>query len=118
MLELNAYTPLIGHALLDSLKVLIACNQSMALHMMTNLKVNTQTAYEKLLRSPSLTTALLPHIGYHKASKLARIMKKDNINIINANKKMGCLEEKKINNLLKAEYLLKEGFSVKDLGEL
>ena len=74
VLELNAYLPAIGHALLDSLKLLIAANQTLGNNLWDGLAVNAEAAAEKLFRSPSITTALTPYIGYHRAAELSKHM--------------------------------------------
>ncbi len=114
-LELNAWLPVIGHALLESLHLLIRADESMLKHLLTGLKVESHTAYEKLLKSPSLTTALLPVIGYEKASEMARLMKTEQLTIREANEKLAMLDSEKLNKILLPENLLKLGYSLNDL---
>jgi len=116
-LELNAYLPTIGHALLDSLKLLIACNDTLKANLFDNLIVNQQLAKDKLFKSPAITTALIPYIGYNKASELATEMKKTDSNIFDANKKLQLIEEVKLDKILEIQNLLKTGFSINDLQE-
>ncbi len=113
--ELNAYIPLIGYALLESLKLLISANKSLSEKMLKNLKIDTQTAYENLLKSPSIATALNSIIGYHKASLLAKQMRTDKCDIFEANNKLKILNPEILKDLLKYDKLLQKGFSVKDL---
>ncbi|NJM14446.1 MAG: aspartate ammonia-lyase, partial [Bacteroidales bacterium] len=70
-LELNAYLPVIGHALLESIKMLIAAGQSAAMFLLKDLEVNETIAYQKLIFSPAISTVLLPYLGYHKATEIA-----------------------------------------------
>ncbi len=114
-LELNAYLPVIGHALLESLHLLISADESMLKHLITGIKIESHTAYEKLLRSPSITTALLPLVGYEMASDIARLMKNEHLNIREANEKLGMLEREKLNKVLLPENLLKLGYSLNDM---
>jgi aspartate ammonia-lyase len=116
-LELNAYLPLIGHAFIESLKLLVAANETTRKNLISGLIVNSKNAEEKLFHSPLITTALVPYIGYHKASELAVLMKKESIDIFEANKKLNFLDIKKLESLLKPEQLLKEGFTIEDLKE-
>ncbi len=74
-LELNAYLPSIGCALIESLNLLISCNKTLLNNLFTGLIVNEAAGYNSLIYSPSITTALTPHIGYHKAAELAKMMK-------------------------------------------
>jgi len=73
-LELNAYVPLIGQSLLESLKLLIAANKTLNENLFSGLIVNEKIAQTNLYKSPSITTALIPFIGYNKASELAKKM--------------------------------------------
>ncbi|NBC83966.1 MAG: aspartate ammonia-lyase [Bacteroidetes bacterium] len=114
-LELNAYLPIIGDTLLDSLQLLTAANQSIQNKLIRGLVVHTEQSLQKLLTSPSITTALLPFIGYEKASELAHYMKSNTCTIYEANKRLKFIDEQKIKELLHPEKLLQEGFTLKDL---
>ncbi len=113
-LELNAYLPVIGHAMLESLQLLISANESMLNNLLKDMIIESHTAYQKLMKSPSITTALLPVIGYENASELARMMKKENLNITQANNKLQLLDENKLLKALLPENLLKLGYSLND----
>ncbi len=114
-LELNAYLPLVGHALLDSIKLLIAANQTLRDKMLLGLKVNTKVAYDRLLHSPSIATALNSIIGYHRASELAREMRQSGCDIFEANRRLNLLPEDKLREALRPDRLLQKGFSVRDI---
>ncbi len=114
-LDLNAYLPLIGHAMLESLHLLIASNKTIIANIFDDLKINTDAAKERLYSSPAITTALSVYIGYHKAAELARLMKSENINIFEANNKLNAIDNDKLLQILKPENLLKTGFSINDL---
>jgi len=111
-LELNAYLPVIGHAMISSLKLLIAANQTLKQNLLVSLSINTVTSHEQLLKSPSVTTALLPLIGYNKAAELAKLMKSENLSVSGANNKLGLVEPEKLEELLKPENLLKMGYTI------
>jgi aspartate ammonia-lyase len=114
-LDLNAYTPVIGHAIIDSLKLLIACNQTIRENMVSGMVLNDEGSAEALAKNPSITTALLPYIGYDRATKLAREMKKENISVVEANRKLSLLPEEKLLDIIKPQNLLKEGFSLDEI---
>jgi aspartate ammonia-lyase len=114
-LELNAYIPVIGHAFIESLKLLIAADSTINDNLIKGLTINTKIAGEKLFNSASVVTVLVPYIGYHKASEMALLMKSRNINIFEANKELKFLDDKKLKSLLKPENILKEGFTMGDL---
>jgi aspartate ammonia-lyase len=114
-LELNAYTPTIGHALLESLKLLNAANRTIKDNLITGLTVYSRIALERLYNSPSITTALSPYIGYNKASELAHLMKNDGKDIFQANKELGFVDAKKLEDILTPAKLLKLGYQLGDL---
>ncbi|MDZ7777933.1 MAG: hypothetical protein U5L09_21120 [Bacteroidales bacterium] len=67
------------------------------------------------MASPSVTTALVPFIGYKKAAVLAEKMKAEQKDIYQANEELDLISREKLDNLLKPQNLLKLGFSVKDI---
>ena len=113
--ELNAYLPVIGHALLSSIKLLIAANSTLLEKMINGLEVNARAAYQRLIKSPSIATALNSVIGYHRASQLAREMRQSGCDIFEANKKLKLLSEDDLRELIKPDRLLQKGFSVRDI---
>ncbi len=114
-LDLNAYLPIIGNAILESIKLLIATNKSLEENLISGIEINENIAKEKLFKSPSITTALSPYIGYNKAAELSKEMRKSNCNVFEANKKLNLIEQQKIETVLQTQNLLKAGFSLNDL---
>jgi aspartate ammonia-lyase len=115
VLDLNAYIPLIGHALLDSIKLLISADNTLASNLIQGLEINLDKANEQLFRNPSITSALLPYIGFNKAATLANEMKSSGLDIFEANKRLKLIEESKLKEIVKPENLLKLGFSLKEI---
>ena len=114
-LELNAYLPLIGDALIESLKLLIACNKTLLSNLFDGITVSETTGYNALMHSPSLTTALSPYIGYHKAAEIANLMKEKGYDIFTANAELKILDNDKLKHIVQPGNLLKLGFSLEDL---
>jgi aspartate ammonia-lyase len=117
-LELNAYLPEIGCAMLESLRLMIAMNKTMKDKLLEGLSVNEKMAEEKLFLSPSVTTALSPLIGYHRAAELAKHMKNTGLDVFEANKQLGIIEDKKLRKVMEPDKLLKKGFTVSDIREV
>jgi len=113
-LDLNAYIPVIGNALIESIKLLNSACRSLADNLVEGLKVNTEKSLQNLYKNPAITTALLPAIGFNKAAELAKIMRSKSYDIFKANEKLGFIEKSKIEKILTAENLVKLGFSVKE----
>jgi aspartate ammonia-lyase len=113
-LELNAYLPVIGVSMIESLKLLIAADRTLKVNLFEELEINTGTGEEKLFMSPAITTALIPEIGYNMASELAKTMKSKNIDIFKANEELGLISIEKLKILLKPENLLKLGYTLEE----
>ncbi len=113
-LELNAYIPVIGHAIIESLNLLIAANETIFENLLTGLIIHKEIAEKRLLKSPAITTALSQYIGYHQAAKLALEMKTSKKDIYEANRKLHLIDEKLLQQILEPHNLLKLGFSVRN----
>jgi len=116
-LELNAYIPVIGHTLIESIKLLVSANEVSSKHLLEGIEIDPKLTAERLLASPAVTTALLPFIGYNKAFELAACMKEFKISVYEANRKLGFLKEEKLKDILKPENLVQGGYRLKDLEE-
>jgi aspartate ammonia-lyase len=113
-LELNAYIPVIGTAIIESINLLISADQTLLTNLFEELVINEESGYNALMNSPSVTTALSPYIGYHKSAELAAMMKERKINIFEANRIVKVIDENRLSELLKPSNLMKLGFSLED----
>jgi aspartate ammonia-lyase len=68
-LQINEFLPLLAHALLESLDLLININGLLSEHV-RGIPANKEKCEEYFNASPMIITALLPVIGYEKASQL------------------------------------------------
>lgn len=114
-LDLNAYLPIIGYSIIDSIKLLVAANTTLKKNLLEGLEINALKAEQKVYHSPSITTALSPYIGYHRATLLAKEMKNSGTDIFEANKTLQLIDANHLKELLEPQYLLRLGFSIKDL---
>ena len=101
--------------MIESLNLLISSDYTLLNNLFTGLTVNADKGHEALLNSPSLTTALVPYIGYHKAAELALLMKEENLDIFEANKILKTVKEPKLKRILEPGNLLKLGFSLDEI---
>jgi aspartate ammonia-lyase len=115
VLELNPYLPVIGCAIIESINLLISSDITLLNNLFSGLIIHETAGYEAVMNSPSVTTALSPHIGYHKAAELAKLMKEKKINIFEANQVMKMIDEEKLKKILEPGNLLKLGFSLDEL---
>jgi aspartate ammonia-lyase len=114
-LELNAYLPEIGCTVIESINLLISCDISLLNNLFTGLLINEKVGYDAVIFNPSVTTALNPHIGYHKSAELADLMKEKKIDIFEANSILKLIDETKLKSVLEPGNLLKLGFLLDDL---
>ena len=69
--ELNVYKPLIACNLLDSLQLLTDAMASFTVHCVEGLEVDASRMQALMASSLMLATALVPHIGYDCAARIA-----------------------------------------------
>ncbi len=72
-LELNVCKPLLAHNLLQSIALLADGVRSFERYCVQGIEVNAQRIDEHLQRSLMLVTALVPHLGYDRAAKIAQL---------------------------------------------
>jgi aspartate ammonia-lyase len=108
-LELNAFTPLIAESLLESLELLNKCVIIFREKCIENITVNEEKCKENLEKSTSLVTALVHHIGYDKASKVAKKALKDGKTIRDILYEENILTKEKIDEILNPYELTKPG---------
>jgi aspartate ammonia-lyase len=95
---------------------LINANKALVEGLWTGLQIPSENnPMGPLFFSPSITTALSPHIGYHKAAELAKVMKLKQCSIYLANKDLGLIDENLLVELLQPDNLLKLGFSLSEI---
>ncbi|MBS0012316.1 MAG: hypothetical protein KFF49_12965 [Bacteroidales bacterium] len=114
-LDLNAYLPVIGDAMLNTLELLIAAGESFRKNLTDGMVINRDASYSAMLGSYTTTTALIPVIGYNNASKIAAYMKETRCDIYHAIEKTGLMPVDEAKRLLAPENLLKMGFTISDL---
>lgn len=108
-LELNAFTPLIAEALLESLELL---NKSVIIfkeNCIDGIKANEKNCKENLEKSTALITALVHYIGYDEASKYAKKALKEDKTIKEVLIEEKVLSEEELKNILNPYELTKPG---------
>jgi len=74
--ELNAYKPVIGYNVLQSIRLLADGASSFTDNCVLGLEANPKRIQEHLERSLMLVTALNPHVGYEKSAAIAKLAEK------------------------------------------
>lgn len=88
-LELNAFLPVLLFQLFESIDVLNNSVRTFVDNCLKGLKINEDKCLYHVEHSSSLATALLPIIGYEKASEIVRKAKKENITIFEVAEEYG-----------------------------
>ena len=98
--ELNAFKPLIGLNIINTVNLLATAINNFNERCLKGIKPNIKNIKQGVENSLMLVTALAPEIGYIKAAELAKVAHKKNISLIEANKTLKYLNNKKIRSLL------------------
>jgi fumarate hydratase, class II len=70
--ELNAYKPVIAHALLQSIRLLADAAHSFTDNCISGIRADKERIEDLTQRSLMLVTALVPQIGYERAAAIAK----------------------------------------------
>ena len=98
--ELNTFKPLIGLNIINAVNLLATAINNFNDKCLKGIKPNIKNIKQGVENSLMLVTALAPEIGYIKAAELAKVAHKKNISLIEANKTLKYLNNKKIKSLL------------------
>tara|TARA_B100000953_G_C17997210_1_gene413973 strand:- start:1031 stop:1462 length:432 start_codon:yes stop_codon:yes gene_type:complete len=98
--ELNTFKPLIGLNIINAVNLLATAINNFNDRCLKGIKPNIKNIKQGVENSLMLVTALAPEIGYVKAAELAKVAHKKNISLIEANKTLKYLNNKKIKSLL------------------
>lgn len=70
--ELNVMQPIIGVAVLDSIRIMATIADTMVTKCVTGIEANVERCRTYALSSPSIGTSLNPYIGYEQAAKVIK----------------------------------------------
>ncbi|KGG15794.1 MULTISPECIES: class II fumarate hydratase [unclassified Prochlorococcus] len=99
-LQMNAYKPLIGFNILQSIELLTSACKRSRISMIENIQPNLNTIQRNLDQSLMLVTSLSPKIGYEKASEIAQYAHLQNVSLREASKHLGYVSEEEFNKLV------------------
>jgi fumarate hydratase, class II len=92
--ELNVFKPMIAHNILQSIDLIADSTKNFSEFCVKGIKANKRKIKEHLDNSLMLVTALAPHIGYDRASKIAKSALKNNTSLKYETLKTGLISEK------------------------
>jgi len=87
--QLNVYKPIILHDVLESIELLAEAVRSFDERCARGLEPDARVIAEHVERSLMLVTALVPHIGYEKAAKIALTAHHEHLSLREAALKLG-----------------------------
>ena len=109
-LELNPFLPLIADALLYNIDLLTNAAHMLRIHCVSDLKANEEHCRRNILNSTALVTAVIPLIGYEKASEFVKTARLKQITVREAILNSGIMTEQSLNELISPESVSKLGF--------
>ena len=106
-LQLNAFGPVMTHVLFESLQWMTAAIATLRVNCVEGITANKERLAAQAGSFVGVITALIPHIGYGAASKLAKEALATNANIADLVVSSGLLTRDKVGELLTPERLTK-----------
>lgn len=105
-LQMNEYKPLIGFNILSSVKLIENAINNFRLKLVEGMEPNYEKINFNLENSLMLVTALVPKIGYEKASEIANLAFNESISLKEATLKLGYLNEYDFDELIQTDSMI------------
>lgn len=107
--ELNVMMPVMAQALLESIQLLAGGTRAFADNCAAGIEANEARCRELLEKNPSIATALNPHIGYDKASEVAKRSAKEGRSVRDVVDEMGLLPAEVLDEALDVRSMTEPG---------
>ena len=104
-LQLNAFVPVMAQVLFENLKVMTAAVITLREHCIIGVKANMNRLEQHSRSFVGVITALIPHIGYEPAARLARQALTDGGDIVDVVVASGLMSREEVASLLSAARL-------------
>ncbi len=108
-LELNQFLPLVAHSLLESLTILSNSCKIFHEKCISGITCNEIICKKNVENSTATITALIPLIGYGKASEIVKLAKEKNLSVKEAALKSAYISEKEFEEVITAEAVCRLG---------
>ena len=102
-LELNVFKPVIAYAMLQSIRLLTDVADSFRENCVVGIEPDRACIKEHMERSLMLVTALAPHIGYDKASEIAKAAHKRGTTLREEAVRLGHVSAEEFDRLVRPE---------------
>lgn len=109
-LELNQFLPLVAHSLLESIGLLTNACETLRIHCVTGMKANEEQCRKNVSNSTALVTAVIPVVGYEKASEFAQLARKMKKPVREVILDSGKISEAQLDELISPEAVIRLGF--------
>jgi len=109
-LELNPFLPLITEKLLESAELLVNACEVLRSHCVTGITANEERCKENVLNSTALITAVMPKIGYNRASEIVKSAKIKKVSVYQEILFSKVVSEQEMNELISPEAVCRLGF--------
>ena len=104
--ELNVFKPVLAYALLQSVRLLADVADSFTKNCVVGIKANRERITEHMERSLMLVTALAPHIGYDKASEIAKTAHKRGSTLKEEAVRLGHVAAEDFDRIVRPEHMV------------
>lgn len=108
-LELNQFMPLIAHCLLDTIGLLTSAAHIFNTRCVDGITANEDACKQQISVSTASVTALVPALGYEKASEAALFMKEKQVSLAEAVSALKLMNPEDLDALLSPEAVCKLG---------
>ena len=105
-LELNVFKPLLAYGMLQSIRLLGDVADSFTEHCVVGIEANRDRIKDHMQRSLMLVTALAPHIGYDKASEIAKSAHKRGTTLREEAVRLGHVTAEEFDRLVRPEDMI------------
>jgi fumarate hydratase, class II len=105
-LELNVFKPLVAYAMLQSIRLLTDVTMSFTDNCVIGIEANRERIKEHMERSLMLVTALGPHIGYDRASEIAKAAHRHGTTLREEAVRLGAVSEEDFDRLVRPEDMI------------
>jgi aspartate ammonia-lyase len=99
-LQLNAFEPVMVHAILESITILSKAIDTLRVNCVDGITVNADESLGKARRCASLATSLIGHIGYERAVEVAKTAMAENISVHEAAEREGSIRPEILTDIL------------------
>jgi fumarate hydratase class II len=102
-LELNVFKPVVAYAMMQSIRLLADVADSFTEKCVVGIQADRPRIKQHMERSLMLVTALAPHIGYDKASEIAKAAHKRGTTLREEAVRLGHVKEEDFDRLVRPE---------------